>query len=238
MKHFIILTFILLMLFAGIRSNGARREGEGGNAPTRTYKPNKPYAVTDITLRDHARADDIKFISFDPTQVVDHDSDGNSDHSHTHDIDASIICKTVPKSSDAAETMDDFDYFCFSSLENWDVSLTNDTRIDCIHDIPSVDNPFHDIIRVDNPVRDHSCLIMPVYAAITPEDREHERKRILAFMKGSDWICSKIDCIHNNITMYQILDHALRFDGSQFVLGNQHPKLKLLMDLFHFVQEL
>lgn len=175
------------------------------------------YEVTDVTLRAHARVEDIRFIFFDPTQVLDHERE------------ISIICKTLPKSRTTPQSMSDYSYFCFSSIEDWDVKVTNDSRIDCI-----LDDHVSDVIHVNNPIRDHSCTINPVFAKAESSDRE----RMLNYLKGSNWICDHVDCMHNNITMYEILNHALHFDNSQFVLANQHPKIKLLLDLFHVIQEI
>lgn len=174
------------------------------------------YEVTDVTLKAHARVEDIRFISFDPTQVLDHERE------------ISIICKTLT-TQHTPQSMSDFSYFCFSSIEDWDVKVTNDSRIECISD-----DHVSDVIRVMNPIRDHSCTINPVFAKSESNDRE----RMLTYLKGSNWICDHVDCVHNNITMYEILNHALHFDNSQFVLANQHPKIKLLLDLFHVIQEI
>lgn len=208
MKLCIFLIFVLLSIVSAAKHSNRDQQLTAPKTPT----------VTSITMVNHARVEDIRFIYFTPDQVLDKDRA------------IFIICKTMQRSSRPPTRMTDYDYFCFSSMESWDVEVTNASHIQCVMD----DFAGSDVITVDNPVRDHSCTIVPIFAPATQEDRE----RMLSYLKNSDWVCDHIDCLHNNITMFDILDHSLKFEQSQFILGNQHPRIKLIWDMIRFIKDL
>ncbi len=211
MKIFFVLLIVYTLLCWNVHCTTNRKsqlEAAANAKPT----------MTDITMVGHVRVEDIRFIYFTPDKVLDKEKE------------IFIICKTMQRSNRPPQRMTDYDYFCFSSIEGWDVEVTNASHIDCVMD----DFAGSDVVHVSNPVRDHSCTIDPIFANATPEDRE----RMLSYLKTSNWICDHIDCMHNNITMFEILDHSLDFKNSQFVLGNQHPKIKLIWDLIQFIKDI
>jgi len=206
MKKLYIFFFAILVAFA-----------TATNREKQIAASTKP-VVTDITMGGHVAVADIRFIYFTPDQVLDKEKE------------IFIICKAMRRNNQPPQRMSDIDYFCFSSMETWDVEVTNASTVQCVMD----DFEGSEVVRVANPVRDHSCTIVPVFATATEGDRE----RMLSYLKDSNWVCDHIDCLHNNITMFEILDHSLKFEDSQFILGNQHPRLKLISDMIRFIKDL